>query len=67
LGYISNKRDEGTALMKPKEKYWYKFHYKECVLCGQRDEWKERMFTPKPESVNERHIFEQYACDYLFL
>ena len=54
--------------MKPRGgKYWYKFHYRECVLCGKREGWKERMFTPKPENLNKRHIFEQYACDYHFL
>ncbi|KKL68657.1 hypothetical protein LCGC14_2122790 [marine sediment metagenome] len=46
-------------------KYWYAFHWSECVLCGRSKSWKERISDkPKPEDPHERHIQEPaWACD----
>jgi hypothetical protein len=48
-------------------KYWYKFYYTECVLCGRGDEWKERQHTPKPEDPQQRYDYRQNACSDHFL
>lgn len=45
-----------------KKKYWYKFFYEECVLCGRSSKWKERQYTPRPKEWWERHDERQYAC-----
>lgn len=41
------------------QKYWYRFHWVVCPVCGQEFHYqKERMFTPKPE---EHHL--RYVCE----
>lgn len=52
---------------KPRVPYWYKIYQVECVLCGHSDEWRERMFTPKPEDAKERYDYRQDACPEHFL
>jgi len=40
------------------EKYWYRFYTQACPVCGRENVYpKERLFTPKPESWNERHLY----------
>lgn len=55
-----------TTKRKRRRKYWYKFYYSECVLCGSHREYKERRYTKKPKDPSERHEFSQYACDSHF-
>lgn len=52
---------------KPKKGYWYKFYIEECVLCGCYEEWKERMYTPKPKDVMDRYERIETACGGHFL
>jgi hypothetical protein len=54
-----------TKEVKPKRKYWYKFHCYECVECGSCDEYKWRVYEdefPKPATYEERHEYTQYSC-----
>ena len=45
---------------KPKKKYWYKFFWRECPVCGRSDaSYKVRMYTPKPVDARKRHIYQQ--------
>lgn len=47
-----------------KKKYWYRFTYEECPVCGSGDEYKERVYRkPKPKNVMKRHIYKQ-VWDY---
>jgi len=47
-----------------KKKYWYRFFYEECPVCGSCNEWKERVYDkPKPEDPQERHVYKQ-VWDY---
>ena len=51
-----------------KNTYWYKFVIDECVLCGHSKEYKIRVYDkPKPENVEDRYEYHQYACGYHFL
>jgi hypothetical protein len=43
-------------------KYWYKFFYEECVLCGCNRQWKERQFTKKPKDQKKRYHYRQFMC-----
>ena len=52
---------------KPKSGYWYLFWYDECVLCGRYEEGKIRQYTPKPEKVEDRYEYSQYACPGHFM
>lgn len=40
------------------DKYWYRFTYSYCPVCGGGETYKERVYTPKPEDPAERHIYE---------
>lgn len=53
---------EGRGVKKKVRKYWYKFFYSECVLCGAHHEYKERRYTKKPKGHDMRHCFDQYVC-----
>jgi hypothetical protein len=46
---------------------WYKIHIRECVLCMKTDEWRERMWTPKPNNPADRYDYKQFACWSHFL
>ena len=52
---------------KKKQKYWYKFYIEECVLCGCHEEWKEKMYTPKPKDIIDRYEHIETACGYHFM
>jgi len=45
--------------MAAKKKYWYKFWYRYCPLCGRTQTFKERQYSGKPKDMRERHIFEE--------
>jgi len=52
-----------------KLKYWIRFNYYECPICGRGDEIRERVYgRPKPENSQERHIFHEHYdwCDVLY-
>lgn len=49
-----------------KRKYWYFTVIYECVLCGRREEYRERRYTEKPKDYNERNSYHQYACGIHF-
>lgn len=51
----------------PKPKHWYRIHTTECALCGRGDQWRERMFTPKPTDPQERYRYTQYGCPEHFV
>ena len=44
------------------KKYWYKYTYTECPICGRQDKIKERLYGEKPKDIELRHIFIQDAC-----
>lgn len=44
-------------------KYWYFVETWYCVLCGKTTIYRERKPLPKPEKYEDRHKFEEYACD----
>lgn len=48
-------------------KYWYKYVHEECVLCGYSEDYKYRMYSPKPEHYFDRHDFVQKACSHHFI
>ena len=48
-------------------KYWYFIYTKECVLCGKTDTYRERRYTPKPETPELRYKYEQDACSRHFM
>ena len=54
-----------------RRRYWIRFHWSECVLCGQPRNCRERVYEddePKPADPEKRHIFgPQWACDHHFL
>ena len=56
-----------TAGKRARRRGWFRFHKAECVLCGNSDNYKEFMTTPKPKDKNKRYTFRQYACDHHFL
>jgi hypothetical protein len=42
-----------------KPRYWYKLYVQVCPVCGKEDSWKERCYTPKPESPEERISYKE--------
>lgn len=35
--------------------YWYKFHIKECPVCGREYSYKQRIYNlPKPKDISLR-------------
>lgn len=42
--------------------YWYLTITHYCVCCGREDVYKQRMYTPKPESAWDRYRFYEYLC-----
>lgn len=53
---------------KPKVRYWIRFHWSECVLCGKDDNWRERVYTAKPKDVAKRNMREpDWACSEHFM
>jgi len=44
-------------------KYWYLEEVWYCPVCGSEDRYRVRMYTPKPEDRNLRHIWHE-AWDY---
>jgi ribosomal protein S27E len=53
---------------KPKKGYWYHFLHTECVLCGAGETFKERVYDkPRPTNYEERHEYEQFACEGHFM
>lgn len=51
---------------KIRRKYWIRFYWSECVLCGKPENYKERVYCdvePKPNDPDKRHVFGcQWAC-----
>lgn len=47
------------------DKYWYKTYIVECPVCGNTDEFKERVYTEKPLNIEERFDYKQqyYHCE----
>lgn len=41
---------------------WYFIRVWTCVLCGKTTEDRERRYTSRPESFNDRHDFIEGAC-----
>lgn len=39
-----------------KKKYWYKYFFGECPVCGSDNTYKERMYTKKPKDRRERYV-----------
>lgn len=52
--------------LRNRKKYWYKYYFEECVICGRRIERKERQYTPKPKQRVRRYEERQYACESHF-
>jgi len=42
--------------------HWYCLYETECVLCGRGEKWRERVYGPRPEKYEDRHVFEQFLC-----
>lgn len=46
------------------KKYWYRFYWGECPVCGRDKSYKERVYGKKPKNHDKRHIqlseFETY-------
>lgn len=47
-------------------KYWYFTYIEECVLCGGGETRRERRYTPKPENIEDRFSYTQFAHDHHF-
>lgn len=56
---------------KTRRKYWIRFHWSECVLCGQTENSRERVYEdvePKPPDKLNRHNWgPAWACPSHFL
>lgn len=37
-----------------KEKYWYKIVREHCPVCGEENNYKYRVYGPKPERYEDR-------------
>lgn len=35
-------------------RYWYRFYFGECPVCGRCKSYKERVYGPKPKDVKDR-------------
>lgn len=46
---------------------WYLRVITECVLCGGGENYKVRMWTPKPKDYMDRVDYSQFACHGHFL
>lgn len=46
---------------------WYFTTVFECPLCGRSTEYRERRWTPKPDTPQERYEWIQDACGDHFL
>lgn len=46
------------------KKYWYKFTYTGCPICGQGKTYKERMYTKKPRQLGLRYSWDETYYDY---
>ena len=42
-----------------RRKYWIAFTRLECPVCGRGQEYRERMYTPKPKDPKERYEYLQ--------
>jgi len=48
----------------PKSGYWYKTHRRHCVLCGNIEKYRFRVYDePKPTLSIHRYIWEDYVCN----
>jgi len=47
-----------------KDPHWYRITYRECVLCGRSEVYRERVAGKKPEDYHPD--FQQFACDHHF-
>lgn len=52
---------------KTKDKYWYEFFVRTCVLCGSQSVYKVRRYTPKPTDRMLQYHLEDMACDRHFI
>jgi hypothetical protein len=50
-----------------KPKFWIYKTVEECVLCGSSNEYRKRMYTPKPKDPQKRNDYNQYACSSHFI
>jgi hypothetical protein len=51
-----------------REPHWYRTHLSECVLCGRNENYRERVYGPKPTDPAVRYVYEpDHACEDHFL
>ncbi len=48
-----------------KSKYWYKIDVYECLLCGVREEFRERKYTKRPTNRSDRLDYHESYCGCL--
>ena len=49
---------------KPLPPHWYKIYVGECPVCGRNKSYRERMFTPRPEGIEDRYEYLQETETY---
>ena len=51
----------------PKRGYWYLVTVIACPVCGREKVYRERQYTPRPESSFDRHEYHEHYdwCDAL--
>lgn len=55
-------------MMKKKRKYWIRFHWSECAICGESQNYRERVYGKKPKHHRKRHLYGPiWACGHHFL
>jgi hypothetical protein len=54
-------------LSPPRRRWWVRFYWQECVLCGKTNNSRERVYydvEPKPAAFEKRHIIgPTWACE----
>lgn len=58
---------DNSQPVKNKKGVWYKRYISECVLCGGGDDIRTRMPPPKPEKIEDRYEYDQFAHDGHFM
>lgn len=39
------------------KKYWYRFYYGECPVCGKDMSYRERVYGAKPKAASRRIVY----------